>query len=213
VKNLYGAIQSHIDKFESELFTSLPATVTSFDPKEQTISARPVMLEPYKDGTVLEFAEIQHIPVIFPSAGGGSLTFPIQVGDEVLLQFSSRSFDSWWDTSSPDILSSTQRYNELTDAIAIVGLTSKSKSVLANAEDVELKFNDNSILLKKDGTIEVVTKSTVSVTNGTEELISLLSETIQAISEITTNTIYGISPINNINAILTLKDRLDTFKK
>ncbi len=213
MSKIYSAIKSHIDKFETELFTSLPAIVTSYDPEEQTISAKPVMLEPYKDGTTLAFAEIQHVPLIFPSAGGGSLTFPVKVGDEVLIMFSSRAFDTWWDTGSSEILPSAQRYNELTDAIAIIGLASKNKSVSANPDDVELKFNDNTILLKKDGTIDVVTKSTLSFKNNAEELVTVLSDAIQAISEITTNTIYGISPINNMNEILTIKDRLDTFKK
>tara|TARA_R110002167_G_scaffold177446_2_gene377233 strand:- start:178 stop:852 length:675 start_codon:yes stop_codon:yes gene_type:complete len=208
----YNAIRSHITKFETELFTSLPAKVTAYNAEEQTIHALPVMTEPYKDGDVLQFAELQYIPVMFPSAGGGALTFPINVGDEVLIIFSSRNFDTWWETGESPQLPSTQRYNELTDAIALIGLTSKDKSLKANTEDVVLRYNDNSITLKKDGTLEAETTSTLSVSNGSEELISLLSDIVEEMSKITTNTIYGVSPVNNKIAIQDLKTRLDTFK-
>lgn len=212
IASLPDAIQSHINNYKTQMFTSLPAKVISYDSEEQTITAQPVMNEPYKDGEVSEFSEIDHIPVIFTGAGGGVLTFPIQVGDEVLLTFSSRNFDTWWDTSATQELSSTQRYNDITDAVAIIGLTSKNNSVQANTEDVELKYNGNTILLKKDGTIEAVTTSTLKISNPTEELVSLLSEIVDEVSKITTNTIYGISPINNKIAITALKTRLDTFK-
>lgn len=213
VNGIYDTIKSHIDNFETQLFTSLPATVLSWNSEEQTISARPVMLEPYTDGDVSKLPTINDIPVTFPSAGGGSLTFPIKIGDEVLLVFSARNYDSWWETGEVDSLSTTQRFHEITDAIAILGLTSKNKSVKANVEDVELKFNDNSIQLKKDGTIEVVTKDTISITNSNEELVNVLSDALQAIADITTKTQYGFSPIVNKSDVLAVKQRLDTFKK
>lgn len=212
IRDLKGTIKSHIDNFETQLFTALPATIISFDATEQTATVAPVMLEPYTDGIVAEIAEIDHVPVVFPSAGGGSLTFPVKVGDEVLLIFSSRNYDTWWDTGEVKKLPSTRRFNDLTDAVAIIGITSKGKSVNANTEDVELKFNNNSILLKADGNIEVTTNSKFSVTNPSEELISLLSEIVDEVSKITTNTVYGISPINNKAAVSALKARLDTFK-
>ena len=213
IVNLADAIQSHINNYKTQMFTSLPAKVTSYNSKEQTISARPVMNEPFKDGEVSEFPEIDYIPVIFTGAGGGVLTFPIQVGDEVLLTFSSRSFDTWWTTGETQKLSTTQRYNDITDAVAIIGLTSKDKSVKANTEDVELKYNGNTILLKKDGTLEAVTTSTLNITNDSEELITVLSDALQALADVTTNTIYGVSPINNRIDVLAIKSRLDTFKK
>lgn len=210
--SLSDAIQTHFTNYKAQMFTSLPATVTSYNSEEQTISARPVMNEPFKEGEVSEYQEIDYIPVIFTGAGGGVLTFPITVGEEVLLIFSSRNFDTWWDTGETQKLSTTQRYNDITDAIAIIGVRSKGKSVEANTEDVELKYNGNTILLKKDGTLEAKTTSTLKINNSTEELISLLSEILQEVSEITTNTAYGISPVNNKVKLQSLKTRLDTFK-
>ncbi len=228
--NLHEAIRSHIANFETQLYTALPATVVSWDAEAQTITASPVMLEAYEDGDISKLPEIDHVPVMFPSGGGGSLTFPIQVGDEVLLVFSSRSFDTWWSTGKVDKLSSTQRYNEYTDAIAIVGVTSKDKSVKAHTTDVELKFKDssirlvedssvvintkdNSVTMNADGTMDTVVKGTWSLNNGAEEFVTVLSETLQAIADITTPTMMGPQPIINKPAILALKSRLDSFKK
>lgn len=213
VTDLATVIQSYVDHFETQLFTALPAKVVSFNSVEQTVVVKPTMLEAYTDGLSSAFPEIVEVPVMFPSAGGGSLTFPVKTGDEVLLVFSSRNYDTWWETGGSDSQSTTQRFNDLNDAIAILGLTSKNNSVKASTEDVELKFNGNVIRLVSDGTIEVETASTITISNASEELINVLSETLQAISDITTNTVYGISPINNKPDILALKSRLDSFKK
>ncbi len=154
--NLHEAIRSHVSNFETQLYTALPATVVSWDAEAQTITASPVMLEAYEDGDISKLPEIDHVPVMFPSGGGGSLTFPIQVGNEVLLVFSSRNFDTWWSTGEVDKLSSTQRYNEYTDAIAIVGAASKNKSVIANPDDVEIKFKGSRVTLKESGSVEIL---------------------------------------------------------
>ncbi len=213
IANLADAILSHINNYKTQMFTSLPAKVTAYNSKEQTCSAKPVMNEAYKDGDTSEFPEIDHIPVIFVGSGGGSLTFPVKVGDEVLLTFSSRSFDTWWVTGDTQELSSTQRYNDLNDAVAIIGLTSKGNSVEASEEDVELKFKENTVRLKDNGSVEIDTKTTFSVTNQTDELISILSEVVDECSKILTNTLSGPTPPNNITKFSELKIRLDTFKK
>lgn len=213
IEGLKEVIQSHIANFETQLFTALPATIVSFDANEQTATVAPVMLEPYTDGVVAKISEIDYVPVMFPSAGGGALTFPVKAGDEVLLVFSSRNYDVWWNTGEVDKLPSTRRFNDLTDAIAIVGLTSRNNSTQASTEDVVLKFNGNDIILKADGTLESTTTSTFSLSNGQEEFVNVLSEALQTIADATVNTVYGISPLNNKAAILAVKSRLDTFKK
>ena len=163
IGNLSDAIQSHLNNYKTQTFTSLPAKVTSYNSVEQTVSARPVMNEPFKDGDVSEFPEIDHIPVVFTGGGGGVLTFPIKEGDEVLLIFSSRNFDTWWVTGETQELSSTQRYNDITDAIAILGLTSKDKSVKAKTDAVELKYKGSRITFKEDGAAELLVNGDLDI--------------------------------------------------
>lgn len=211
VRDLPNLIQSHISDFETQLFTALPATITAFDSDTQTATVQPVMLEPYTDDIVSKFAEIDFVPVVFPSAGGGSLTFPVKEGDEVLLVFSSRAFDIWWDSGQTDKLQSAQRYNDLSDAVAIVGITSKGNSVNASTEDVELKFNDNIVRLKADGNVEIECSDGLKISNSSQELVSLVSQLADEVSKITTNTVFGPTPINNAAVVASIKSNIDSF--
>lgn len=209
-------IKSHLDSLQSQIFTTLPAIVTDVSnlESEQTISVRPTIDILHSDGQVNECPQIFNVPVIFPSAGGGILSFPVQVGDNVLVQFSMRNLENWLEGDGGSVVENTMRSHDLSDAIALVGLTTKANTLSPSPKDVVLKFKDNSVTLFDDGNVEVVTKSKIEIKNDQEELIALLSELIQTVSEITTNTIYsGFTPVNNKAAFTALKSRLDTLKK
>ena len=78
--------------------------------------------------------------------------------------------------------------------------------ILQNTESgVSLEALDN-------GKIEITTDSTIQIKNGSEELINVLSESLQTIADNTTTTIYGPAPMNSKAQILALKARLDTLK-
>ncbi len=230
------AIVSHIDNYEAQMYSSLPAKVISYDAVTQRVLCQPVMYEAYTSGESQEHAYIQ-CPLIQTGSGGGVLTFPVKEGDEVWLSMSSRSFDTWWNTSVAPSLSSTVRFNDYSDAVAILGLKSKNNSVNASTENVELQFRDSegntlssiiqrpdksvditsesgsSVKLLPDGNIEITTAATIKIQNSGEELINLFSECLEEISAITTNTIYGgTTPINNLTSFTALKQRLDTLK-
>lgn len=79
----------------------------------------------------------------------------------------------------------------------------------------------NQVWLKSDGTVIIGNDSitltltpnnTITINNGSEEFVKTLSDALQEVIDITTNTIYGTSPINNKVAVQDVKDRLDTFK-
>ena len=167
----------------------------------------------HADGQINECATIFNVPVINPSAGGGLLSFPIQIGDTVLLEFSMRNIEEWLEGDGDPVTESTMRCHDMSDAIAIVGLYTKNSHLSPDPKDVVLKFKDNSIRLKDDGNIEIITKSKYSVTNDAEELINVLSEALAEIAASTVNTTYGVTPLNNKSKILNIKNRLDTFRK
>lgn len=230
----YRIIQTHIDNFETQLNTSLPAKIITFDSETQTATVQPFIYEAYTDGISSKPPVINNVPVMFPSAGGGMITFPIRTGDEVLLVFSQRDIDLWWDTGEEGI-PSTQHYHEYNDAIAIVGLSSNKNSLKANTDDVQIRFDDasgelcsitlgadKSIVLDSgsgsqvkqlsDGNIEITTANTIKIKNNGEELVTILSEALQAIIDANVNTVYGVSPLNNKPDFVALKARLDTLK-
>jgi hypothetical protein len=213
--SLKAFMRSHLDNLQTQLFTQLPAVVTDVSKyqSQNIISVKPVIDFLFSDGQVSECPEIFNVPVINPSAGGGLLSFPIQVGDTVLVEFSMRSIETWLESSGESVTEPTMRTHDMSDGMAIIGLYTKSSHLSPDPKDVVLKFKDNSIRLKDDGNVEIITKSKYSVTNDAEELIAVLSDALAEIAASNVNTVYGISPLNNKAQILSIKSRLDSFKK
>ena len=226
--SLKEVVDYRIDLYKERLNVAIPAKIIKFNPETQLAKVKPVLYEAYKDGVNQPFADINNVPVIFPSSGNHSLTFPVKEGDECLLIFSQRNFDTWFTSSRSPSLASTQRYHDYNDAIAILGLKSKKNSLKASTEDIELRFDDDSgenickIVLRPDGSLSLKNNDTevnvlpdgkVSVKNSQEELISLLSDLIDTLSNTTVNTIYGQSILNSKPTLQELKTKLDTFKE
>lgn len=208
-------LKSHLESLQTQIYTSLPAVVidNSQYQSNNVVTVRPLIDMQFSDGGVVECPIIYDVPVVNPSAGGGLLSFPIQVDDTVLVQFSMRDISEWLEGNGESVTESTMRVHDQSDGIAIIGLYTKNSHLQPDPNDVVLKFKDNSITLKDNGDVEVVTKSKFSVTNDAEELINVLSEALAEIANSNVNTIYGISPLNNKPQILAIKSRLDSFKK
>jgi hypothetical protein len=137
----------------SSIYTSIPAGVVSVSTfeAEQTVDVKPLINKTYDDGVILALPNILAVPVVFPSAGGGALTFPISVGDTVLLVFSMRSMDEWLEGEGFSVTPVDLRTHYLNDAVAIPGLYTKKSHLKPNTTDVELKFKEQSIRLAASG--------------------------------------------------------------
>ena len=163
-------IESHI---RQNISTAIPARVESVENLElqQTIDVTPLINRVYEDGTVLSPATIVDVPLVFPSAGGGVLSFPISIGDTVLVIYSMRSIDEWSNSDGTEQTPIDARHFNKSDAIAIPGLYTNSTHLQPNPLDVELKFNPigTSIRLEAlsgDITIENPTHSLKLKSNG-----------------------------------------------
>lgn len=147
----------------AELQTATPAIVRSYDYKTQKASVQPAINRRYKDGQIAEFPIIVNVPVIFPRSGGASLTFPVNVGDTVLLVFASRSIDDWAQRGGV-VNQSDTRMHDLNDAIAIPGLIPFVKgSAAKNNTDVLLTYAGSSLTIKKDGQVDIESGLKVNV--------------------------------------------------
>lgn len=83
----------------TDLRVSIPAIVQSFDAATQCVAVKPAIREVVRTPTGpenTEIAPIYNVPLCFPSAGGFSLTLPVQAGDEGLLVFCDMCIDLWW---------------------------------------------------------------------------------------------------------------------
>lgn len=81
-----------------DLRVSIPAIVQSFDATHQTVTVQ-IAIREIVQGTQgpenIAIAPITKVPVMFPSGGGFSLTFPLQAGDEGLLIFCDACIELW----------------------------------------------------------------------------------------------------------------------
>ena len=156
--------------------TAIPAEVIEVSKlqSEQVISVKPVFQVEYRDGVILDYPEILDVPVLFPSAGGGMLSFPVKLGDVVLLVFSMKSLDQWLlrDSGAGTHLPVDNRHWDLTDAIAIPGMYTTKDNLSPNPDDVELKYKESSIKLTKTGDVEVATAGALTVTTAKDITIT-----------------------------------------
>lgn len=150
--------------------TSIPGKIVSYDPDTQEASVQILIKETLLDDREFEIPVIDGVPVVFPSAGGGTMTFPIQKGDGVLIIFSERSLDNWVGSNGSDIISPLdKRKHNVTDAIAIPGLTTFPNAQGSNPDHVEISFAGSKFRLKNDGDVEVFPGSGKMVVQGTIE--------------------------------------------
>lgn len=126
------ALLAALQGWQSGMWTALPCIVQSFNAAAMTIVARSairgVVRNPQGSEYELEMPLLLDVPVIFPSGGGFTLTFPITEGDECLVVFASRCIDSWWQLSGVQGQAEF-RMHDLSDGFAFVGPRSQPRAV------------------------------------------------------------------------------------
>ncbi|GAF95985.1 unnamed protein product, partial [marine sediment metagenome] len=121
--------------------------------------------------------------------------------------------DEWEASTEGTVKPFDSRWHNLSDAIFIPGIFRTNNSLSPSSEHVEIKWDDTVVRITSDKTIQIVSDSTVSISNGSVELVDLLSRVIETIEAITTNTIYGPAPINNLPDFTALRAEIDTMKE
>lgn len=203
---LADVIIQHIKENRTTLYTSVPAIITDVsDLSNNKVSVQPAIETSLSDGTTYPLPIISDVSIQWPAGGGGVLTFPLKVGDDVLLVFSMKSLAEWEVSSGGTVVPEDLRMHNLSDPIVIPSIFRNSNQPSPDPDNVVLKFGDTSIKINDDGTL--------SLGNGTQEIVDLLSQLAEQVSLITTNTIYGISPINNKTVVETIKTNIDVLKE
>lgn len=85
-----------------------------------------------------QYPTFPNVPLLFPGGGGGRLSFPVAVGDGVLLVFVDRDMDDWLTSGQTNLPPRTNRLHSPSDAFAIPGLVSLPASEPISATDVRL---------------------------------------------------------------------------
>lgn len=158
-----NAIKDLVKGMLAGVHTCMPGKIESYDHTKQKASVKPLLKRKYIDGSETSFPVISEVPVIFLRSGDASLTFPVSVGDPVLLLFSERTMDQWL-SRGVESSSLVERQFSLNDAIAIPGLIPfSSDSESSNNTDVELIFKGQKIVIKPNGDIEIGSSSLQSL--------------------------------------------------
>lgn len=150
--DLAELLREAVDHALRDVHVALPGRVESFDADAQTAQVQPlVKRRDFAAEQARRMPVLNGVPVVFPSAGGYRLTFPLAKGDTVLLVFAHRSLDVW-QANGGEVDPGDLRHHDVSDAVAIVGLHDNRHPLSDFATD--------GLVLGKDG------GATVKVTDG-----------------------------------------------
>ena len=170
ISDLDEVLRTAQDDLRAHLWTALPGIVQSFNAAQCTCTVQPSVQARVRSAQG-EFSWVSlplllDVPVVFPSGGGFTITFPVQQGDDCLVVFSSRCIDAWWQQGGVQ-QQIELRMHDLSDGFAFVGPFSVP-SVPANISTANLQMRtvDGSAYLEltPSGALNIVAPAGVHVT-------------------------------------------------
>ena len=157
-RNLSEPLRAAVESVMSELHVCLPGRIERYDHTEQRAEVKPLLRRNYRDGDESDMPVIADVPVIWPRAGGASLTMPVQTGDGVLLVFADRSLDRWL-AEGGEVTPDDRRKHDLSDCVAIPGLVPFAGFGDAEATRdpgaVVVQYGETTWSVHDDGRVEV----------------------------------------------------------
>lgn len=131
----------------SEMRVATPGIIQSFNPDEMTCTVQPALKGSDSDSSggriSAELPILVDVPVIFPSAGACTITFPVKEGDECLLVFADNCIDFWWQSGGLQE-PVDGRMHDLSDAFAIIGPRSQARKISdISTTAIEIRSDDN----------------------------------------------------------------------
>ena len=127
-----------------------------------TVNVQPLIKIPVHlpDGEIetVELPMLLDVPVMFPCAGGFTITHPIQKGDECLVNFADRNIDLWWQSGGIQNPFDTRKH-DLSDGFAFFRPQSQAKKISSiSTTDLEIRNDSNTckIQIKPNGEIHFI---------------------------------------------------------
>lgn len=145
------AMQAATETALSDLNTSQPGVVVSYDARRNRAVVRPSLPKRLADGTELPAPDIHEVPIMWTSGGGGTFTFPIRPGDGVMLQSQQRSLEGWLGGS--DAAPDDPRRFDMSDVVAVPGL--RSASPPTDPDAVVLTMGDAAVRIEPGNVVRI----------------------------------------------------------
>ncbi len=179
-------IRLALEGSQAGLWTAMPAIVQSVNLTKMTIVAQLAIKGRYEapDGTIqwVDISQVQDVPIVFPSAGGFSITLPIAANDEVLIVFASRCIDAWWQSGGHANKPLEFRMHDLSDGFAIPGPRSVPRAVATiSSTDLQIRNDAGNTYLS------IGADGKIGFKNATTDLKTVLTGLESAI-----NTFMGV---------------------
>ena len=155
-----------------DMHTAIPGKILAFDAVKCEAQVQPYGKYKKPDGTMLDYAQISGVPVLYLQGSGQTATivYSIKPGDECLLLFSEQALDTWQENNA---ITSTDLKFDMSNAIAIVGLFARPNTLVAQA------VKNDSIIIDKDGQQVEILPNEIKVT-GTKVTVNTQTATVTA---------------------------------
>jgi hypothetical protein len=168
--DLENSLRLAFDGLMSGVWTACPGIIIDVDFVNLTCSVQLAIQAQVTDEngqvTYVNLPVLIHVPICFPKAGGFLLTLPIKKDDEVLVVFSSRCIDSWWQLGGVQ-RPMELRMHDLSDGFCIPGPCSVPNiipNVSSTGAQLRNKAGTTYVELSDDGKIKLVSPSEIDVT-------------------------------------------------
>lgn len=187
-----------IDGMLLDFRVALPGIIKSYDNSTQTaevtLMVKRVMEDTRGDFVEESFPPLPDVPVVFPRGGSYGITFPMSVGDNVLVLFCDMSIDQWRAKnreSAPEDL----RMHDSNAPVCIPGLYATGQEFQsANATSLVMGKDDGiKAYFKADGILHVgaenATEFVAMAQKVFNELTALRNAVVAALSVINSNSL------------------------
>lgn len=171
------ALQLMIESSTSDVNTSLPGKIVSYNAKTNRAIVQPMLPKRSADGEVIPVPNIVEVPMVFPTSGmngkQAAITLPVAPGDGVMLNFTQRSIENWLggNNDAPD----DPRQFDLSDCVATPGLN--AAGVEGNADNLVIRMDKASFTLQPDNTI-VMGNENGSITIAADGTITIKGQSV-----------------------------------
>lgn len=197
---MFEVISDTIESKLLDLHTAMPGYVEKFDAEKQMCDVQPALKRHFANGKVEPLPVVTNVPVVYPRSAQFSMTWPLVVGDPVLLIFSERSIDRW-SAQGGVVDPNDTRKHSLSDAFCIPGGSPSTNPISGVSKDhVRLQYDQAMIEIQKSGKFKIK--------NSNEELFAILGELFDQII----NAQTAVGGLLNAPQIAALKTRFETLK-
>lgn len=151
---LTEVIRAALDARLVDVSVALPGKIEKYDAAKQKADVKPLIKKLTATAEGEELVEsvpvLTDVPIVFPRSKDFFVSFPLAVGDHVLLVFNDRSIDTFVAAQSPgtEVETDDFRSHDLSDAVAFAGFWPES-GALKEADTA------NMVLGKDNGGVQV----------------------------------------------------------